>query len=155
MGINLGFQHRHEKSTMPINSITKQTIKSQFRPCLKKALEHAAKELGVDIDVGSASYSATSCTFKVSLNLIKDGVIQRPERSNYETYAAMSGLPSDGLDKEILLDGERYTVEGLKTNARKRPVIISRVRDRQSFVIDVATAKRCLQAASGAAPTAS
>lgn len=117
---------------------TRSDVKG-LREELQKAIEKYAGENGLVIRFGNATYSDTEVNFKVSV--VRQGVDN--EKAKWESNCRLFGLAKEDYGKKIRLNGECYTVVGLKTSARKNIIVIQRDRDKSKFVISRETFIRC------------
>ena len=101
---------------------------------IEAALKGVAEKHSVQIIRGNATYAATSGTLKLEISDIVNGVVEDVKRTAFIDNAKYYVLEAEWLDKEITLDGQRFTVAGLNTRARKNVVLINRVTDGKGFV---------------------
>ena len=76
---------------------------------------------GFDIDVGNASYDDTQVTFKVQ---IKETGAPSVEELDLEEYAGLYDLDTS---KIATVKGDKYSLVGFNSRARKQPFIIQKL----------------------------
>ena len=123
-----------------IEEFDRPTIRD-LRVSIDKALESVAEEFGIGIKTGSASYSPTEVTIKLSCGVKNDkGAVETRERQDFRTNAKLVGLSADDLDFEFShITGERYRIVGMKPRSTKYPIVCLRVNDMKRFKFPVET----------------
>jgi len=106
---------------MKIKTITRGLCKT-LRDELNAALVPLAKELGVTIRAGNASYSDNTVTFKVEVAV--EGYDR--EKEEYEQLCMLYQLKADQRGAAFTYAGQRYTLAGISAKARKFPIIAKR-----------------------------
>jgi len=76
---------------------------------------------GFEIDVGNASYDDTQITFKVQ---IKETGAPSKEEKDLEKYAGLYDLDTS---KIATVRGDKYSLVGFNSRARKQPFIIQKL----------------------------
>lgn len=111
-----------------------------IRETMQEVLGAAMTERhSLDTKVGHIRYDTHSATIKVTVSVVDDdGTIHTPEADEYNRRAGYLELPP--LGSPFVHRGERYTIEGYRSRARKRP-IIGRRGDGKEFVFPVALVK--------------
>jgi len=107
-------------------------IKEFNRPAcriLSKAVEAAlapvGKEFGVDFSYKGGNYSPANLTMKIEAAIIgADGQVKSREAEDFKKMAQYYGLEADDLNKEVVLNGRRGKIIGLKPRSRKYPIIV-------------------------------
>jgi hypothetical protein len=95
---------------------------------VRKLFEGCDRIDGVHLDVGRRVTFGEQVTLTITAARIVDGgVVVSKERSDYTAYARAFGLPLDLLGQKVLLGGKQLMVVGLKTRARKMPVLLEDV----------------------------
>ncbi len=102
----------------------------KMREELQAELENFAKEHGVSIHVGNASYDDTDITFKVRVA----SAAEDTERLRWENNCGYLGLVPEDYGKEIILNGQKFAVVGIKPSARKNCIIVRRISDGKEFL---------------------
>lgn len=88
------------------------------------------------ISVKSGSYSPSEFTMKVEFAETVDGNVMTKERVDLIHNLHWYGLSKDDLEKEFhVVDIGTVTLFGLKTRARKYPILIKRVTDEKVYKI--------------------
>ena len=94
---------------------------------LAKDLEMLGDKYGIIIKTKSGSFSDETFTFKVECAVItKDGAVMTKEARDFQTHAFLYGLDKDLLWKEFKFRGNSYKITGLRTRARKTPIVCER-----------------------------
>lgn len=106
---------------MKIEKITRALCKT-LRDQLNAALVPLAKELGVTIRCGNASYSDNAVKFK--LEVAVDGY--DPVKEEYEQLCLLYRLTKEQRGEAFTYNGHRYTLAGISAKARKFPIIATR-----------------------------
>jgi hypothetical protein len=106
---------------MKIEKITRALCKT-LRDELNAALVPLAKELGVTIHCGNASYSDNAVKFK--LEVAVEGY--DPEKEEYEQMCLLYRLKADQRGEAFNYNGHHYTLAGISAKARKFPIIATR-----------------------------
>ena len=91
-----------------------------LRAEIDAALASVAKNHGIKINAGNATFSGATVTFKLELTAAdSDGGFVSKEAVAFTNCARMFGLEADDLGKEFTVAGTVYKVIGLKTDAAK------------------------------------
>lgn len=117
----------------------------------EEALEILRTMLPDDVHVERGSASYTSGTFNVKFTFSKvgdDGTVETPERAAFIRSAQFYGLTAEDIDAEFRSGGKTFTIVGLKTRARKRPVLCNGS-DGKQYVFPAETVKGLLAVARG------
>lgn len=100
---------------------------------------------GLNIERASAQYHETGFTFKLSVaKVAEDGTVMSKRRADFARYADMYDADPEWLDATFTYAGHTYTITGLKTRARKRPVETRR-EDGKVFVWPVKDVRRLME----------
>ena len=95
----------------------------QLRTAMDKALQSVAKEYGITISAGNASFSGNECTFKVKCNTIgSDGTAITTEATNWDRYKGLHGMDHLSVGDTITIQGSPYILTGFNSRARKAPI---------------------------------
>jgi len=106
-----------------ITNLNKPTVK-YIRERLRTAVKPLAEEFGVTIDLGSCTFSTSNCRFQLKLALLDSkGKPITEEVDSFRNNAKLFGFDPDDLGKKFTLQGQSYTICGLKPKSRKYPVI--------------------------------
>jgi hypothetical protein len=106
-----------------ITKLDKPTVK-YIGKCLKTAVKPLEKELGVTIDLGNCTFRASNCRFQLRVSVLdSSGKPITEETDSFRSNAKLFGFEPDDLGKEFTLQGQSYTICGLKPKSRKYPVI--------------------------------
>lgn len=109
-----------------------KTTTSATRKKIQLALAALSEQLGVKITVGRATLArdGSNCTFKLECAAVDgDGVAQTKEVRAFCGMAKLYGLSKDDLGKIFTNGGETFTVSGLSPQARRFPILATRMRD--------------------------
>lgn len=101
-----------------------------MREELQKELDNFAKEHGITIKVGNATYDETDIHFKVDIASASEDT----ERVRWEQNCRYFGLVPEDYGKEITLQGQKFAVVGVKPKARKNCIIVRRISDGKEFL---------------------
>jgi hypothetical protein len=113
----------NSKASKQATEITVNLLKT-LRTDIDAALTAVAKKYGVSLAAGSASYSATQATFKLTVGLLgENGVVVDPRAADWPKYCGMFGLKPEWLGKVIHGSRGPLTITGLDTKKHKFPVI--------------------------------
>jgi hypothetical protein len=105
-----------------INKFDKNNLKA-LRVEMDSALESISKRFGITIKTGNASFSGNECTFKVKLNTKgTDGTVITKESMDWDRHKGLHGMDHLNVGDPITIQGNRYTLSGFNTRARKAPV---------------------------------
>jgi len=92
------------------------------------------KELGVDVQVGSARFSSSSATFKVEVSIVAaDGTVETKTVSDFKRCAQLWGLQPDDFGRTFRSRGIAYEICGGKPGSYKYPILGKRVPDGKVF----------------------
>ena len=106
-----------------------RTALKQLREDLNKALEEVAAQHNIIVDVGNASFTSDTATFKLNLIIKGEGVENREDarvakyEKDFNTYHNMFGIDKDVLGKTFKDRTKQFTILGLDTKKRKYPII--------------------------------
>jgi hypothetical protein len=108
-----------------------------LRADITAALATVAQKHGIDIKPGSGRFSPTSFTIKIEAAVRNDnGEAQSKDRVAYINNAMTLGLPKIGTRFTSYTGGE-FEITGLRTQARKRPVVARKLSDGTSWVFTI------------------
>lgn len=108
-------------------SITKAELQN-----FRKHMVKCAKEAGVDLKIGSITFSDGYFSFS-SKGYIIGG---NGKQEEFNRYAAKKGVPSSWYMQKFIIDSETFTITGIKPRGRKNVLEITRD-DGKSFVCSV------------------
>jgi len=102
-----------DKST--VQYITKR-LQAVFTPL--------AKELGVMIDFGSCKFQTSNCRIQLKVAVLDpDGEPVTEEADSFKRSAKLFGFEPADLGAEFIVQGQTFTICGLRPKSRKYPVI--------------------------------
>ena len=103
--------------------LDRPTVK-HIKKRLETAVKPLAEELGLAIEIGSCTFSASNCRFHLKVSVLDcDGKAITEESESFRSNAKLFGLEPDDLGKEFVFRGQSYNICGLKPKSRKYPVI--------------------------------
>ena len=106
-----------------ITNIDANTCRA-LRSNLSDALKTISEELGVNIRIGNARFTRASVTFKMDVVVNNsDGSAQTKASLDFEKHANRYDLKPSDLGKAFSLNGETFTIEGLKPRSHKYPIL--------------------------------
>ena len=106
-----------------IKQLDKPTVK-YIRKRLQATLMPLAKELGVVIDFGSCTFQTSNCRIQLKVAVLDpDGEPVTEEADAFRRSAKLFGFEPADLGAEFIVQGQTYTISGLRPKSRKYPVI--------------------------------
>ncbi len=91
---------------------------------LQAVLTPLAKELGVMIDLGSCTFQTSNCRIQLKVAVLDpDGEPVTEEADAFKRSAKLFGFEPADLGTELIVQGQSYTICGLRPKSRKYPVI--------------------------------
>ena len=106
-----------------IKQLDKPTVQ-YIRKRLQTVLTPLAKELGVSIDLGSCTYQTSNCRIQLKVSVLNpDGEPVTEEADAFKLSAKLFGFEPTDLGAEFVVQGQTYTICGLRPKSRKYPVI--------------------------------
>lgn len=129
---------------MKVTQFTKENLKD-LRNDINAALVAVAQKHGIDLSIGTISYSTEKATTRLTMETKacteSDG-ISVPKGAS---YLSLFDLPADAFEREFTIQGSRFRLTELKTNRPKNPCSITRVSDGKGFKCGADTVKRALE----------
>jgi len=117
---------------MEIKSFDKRNIEEvSYR--IEEIMKQLEKEFNVKVTRKGGRYTSTSFNPKYEISLIVNGKVESKERSAYKENAAYYQLKPEWLDKSFRKGGEEYVVVGLKTSAKRYPVIAKSMLTKRNY----------------------
>ena len=115
--------------------ITKALLK-QIREDFKEVVKPLEEKYGMELKLGSISYSDLQFTAKVEGSFTKDGLT--PEQTKFNTLCHRYGFIETDYGRIFTHKGAEYELCGFAPNRRKYPVVArSRVNQKEyCFVLD-------------------
>jgi hypothetical protein len=118
-----------------------------LRPRLQEALAGLASQLGVQIEVGSASFTHAYVKFQVIFSVIgPQGQVLTPEAEAFLQAAPIYGFSREDLGREVQVGGQLYRIAGLLPRSRRFPVLAERRPDGKMFKLPLESVRRALKA---------
>ena len=91
---------------------------------LQAVLTPLAKELGVMIDFGSCKFQTNNCRIQLKIAVLNpDGEPVTEEADAFRRSATLFGFETADLGAEFTVQGQAFTICGLRPKSRKYPVI--------------------------------
>lgn len=117
-----------------------------LRKVLQAAVQGVEKEYGVKVVFGSATYSASDCTFKVSvMDIGYDGKTITRESVALRERGELYGLPKDALGRVIRLShGKEFRITGLNPKATRFIVVAEEVSSGKEYKLPLESVQRAL-----------
>lgn len=96
-------------------------ISKKALTAFRKHMIAAAKEAGVDLEMGTITYNDNYFSFSSKAYVVNS----EGKAEEFKKYAAKKGVPADWYGKEFIgNDGERYKIVGIKPRGRKNVLAI-------------------------------
>jgi hypothetical protein len=119
-------------------------VLEKVREELEQLLEPFGEKYGLQLKTGRCSFSPSNFTMKLEGSLInEDGVVQTKESEDFKNFAPLFGLDPEDLGKQFRTGMDMYTITGLKTRAKKYPVVAVNEKGR-SYKFPAENVKRLL-----------
>jgi hypothetical protein len=116
---------------------------------IEAAVKEVAARHGLEFDRQRASYTASEMTTRISLRTREAaGAMADFQRKQFPVLAERFGLPADAVGKSFIFKGAQYTIEGLKVERPKYPVVCRRM-DGRPFKFGVLCVKNALEREAG------
>ncbi len=126
---------------MATQQMTRSMVK-ELRTRMQALLNDFA---GMNVNVGNASFTDGSCTFKVECAFIaENGVVVTKEATAFERYADGYGLRGIALGHKFMQRGRVFEITGLNTRARRMPVQAKDIRTGRGFKFTVEAVNRAV-----------
>jgi hypothetical protein len=93
-----------------------------------------AERYGLKAVQKSGSFDAMRHTAKVEFVVTETAEGKSTDQVEFEQYCHWHGLKPEHFGKEIVLQGAKFKISGLKTKASKNTICITRVSDGKGFV---------------------
>lgn len=106
----------------------------QIADASKAALEAVAAEFGVAIEYKGGSYDSGSCIIKFEFaDIGEGGIVKTREATDFQRHATSYGLEASDLGREFTSNSHTFTITGLKTRARKMPIMATKNADGRNY----------------------
>lgn len=111
-------------------TITKDLLKALRADC-NAALAEVAKKHGVILQVGNASFSGETATFKLEVAKTDgatqgESIIVIKARDDWATYAPIFGMEAEWLGQSFRRSGSTYKILGVMPKRSKYPILVSK-----------------------------
>lgn len=113
----------------------------QLRESMNGLFADLEKKHGVKVKIGRANYSSANAMFALEICDIVNGEAMTKEAEAYKRYAALYGLPEDGLGKTFQYQGKAYKIVGLSPKAYRFPVLVEANGKTYKFPVDTVQLK--------------
>ena len=115
-----------------MNTKTTQTVTPNLCREMRAKINETLAELGASMDMSieatSARFTDDNITFKLEVNIIRDGQVVTPEMTALRDNYKYLGVPEEWLTATLVCPrGEEFKLVGYKPRATKRPFIIEDV----------------------------
>ena len=115
-----------------MNTKTTQTVTPslcrQMRVKINEYLQPLGASMDMSIEAKSARFTDDNITFKLEINLIRDGEVVTPEMTALRDNYKWLEIPEEWLTATLVCPrGEEFKIIGYKPRATKRPLIIEDV----------------------------
>jgi hypothetical protein len=117
-----------------MNDLSNRTDLRLLRDDLEIAINAVAEKHNLQIRVGSCTYAATNCSFRLDVSTITDGgIVHTKERSEFIRWAPVYQLDSEWIDKPVVISGIQYVIKGLNSKKRKHPVLLQNISNQKMY----------------------
>jgi hypothetical protein len=100
----------------------------EMRAKINETLAQLGASMDMSIEAKSARFTDDNITFKLEINLIRDGEVVTPEMTALRDNYKYLGVPEEWLTATLVDPrGEEFKLVGYKPRATKRPFIIEDV----------------------------
>ena len=113
-------------------SISKPMLK-EVRKDIEAALKAVEAKHGLNLDLGSMTFTENSFTTKLSASVVSADGIDQGKKTEWERNAPMFGLDKDLFGKTFSMNGNQYEITEIKPRSRKYPVIGKDLKTGKSF----------------------
>ena len=115
-----------------MNTKTTQTVTPNLCREMRAKINETLAELGAAMDMSieatAARFTDDNITFKLEVNIIRDGQVVTPEMTALRDNYKYLGVPEEWLTATLVCPrGEEFKLVGYKPRATKRPFIIEDV----------------------------
>lgn len=129
---------------MEVSKFSKPTLR-KLRKEIEDALASVSVRHGIHIKTGRCSFMDSSATMKLEMAVIgADGVVHTKEAEAFRNFAGMYDLKRDDLGQKFVAGGTTYEIIGLKTRARKRPILCLSEDNGKTYVFEAEAVIRFL-----------
>ena len=98
-----------------------------LRDWLTDHLDAFRRETGLDVKLGKGQYTDSNVVFQLILSEVSDGgKVMTPEASKFKAQCEKYNLHPSELFQKFSWHGRTFTVVGLNTRKRRRPVMCRR-----------------------------
>tara|TARA_Y100000034_G_scaffold5089_1_gene5833 strand:+ start:664 stop:1098 length:435 start_codon:yes stop_codon:yes gene_type:complete len=105
---------------MPFSRASLRTL----RPKIEAALQALAEAEKISIELGSARFNDSTCTFKLELTEVNpDGTVTSKIAQDFKHYCVRYGLTPEAIGQTFTFQGTVYTIKGCKPRSTKYPII--------------------------------
>jgi len=113
--------------TKTTQSITPNLCR-EMRVKINEVLAQLGASMDMSIEAKSARFTDDNITFKLEVNIIRDGEVVTPEMTALRDNYKYLGIPEEWLTATLVCPrGEEFKLVGYKPRATKRPFIIKDV----------------------------
>jgi len=110
---------------------------------MTEILNKYGKTVGVEFSVGNMRYDSDGSRVSTKIEVTKVGA-ESKEAADFRLLAHNYGLDPDAVGKDIVVDGEAFTITGMRPRSRKYPICVKRKSDGQLMKYDAAIVRLTL-----------
>jgi hypothetical protein len=103
-----------------------------------------AKQYGLKAVQKSGTFNDMHYIGKVEFTITETAEGKHPNQVDFERNCDWYGLKPEDFGRELILEGQKFTISGLRTKASKNTICIKRVPDGKTFVTSEETVRRIL-----------
>jgi hypothetical protein len=92
---------------------------------MTEILNKYGKTVGVEFSVGNMRYDSDGSRVSTKIEVTKVGA-ESKEAADFRLLAHNYGLDPDAVGKDIVVDGEAFTITGMRPRSRKYPIEATR-----------------------------
>jgi hypothetical protein len=105
-----------------------------LRADINAALKQISEKHGIDMSIGTMSYSLYKTTCRITMETKKEvSASSTPSVNADAVYLSLFDLPADAFERQFSIQGTVFKLVGLKPNRPKNPCLIERVKDGKKF----------------------
>jgi len=128
---------------MKVTRIDRRTAKMLSHE-LEKAATIIAEKYGLKVSKKSGSFDEMRHTARVEFSVGENADGKSSNQVDFDKYCSWYGLKPEHFGQKIALDGDTYTISGVRTKATKNTICIERVTDGKTFVVSEKVVQRIL-----------
>jgi hypothetical protein len=107
-----------------MNTFTRDSLRALDRD-IEAALAAVAAKHGVALKLAGTRFTAQNATIKIEAAVINAaGEAETRAAQDFKQLAGLYGFAASDLGREVILDGRRLKIAGLRPKADKRPILL-------------------------------